>query len=225
MKYSSVSESEWNYAATLDKGRMAVLINPPEADEIISLVASQALEAAAQDKICLKWQVAEFATNDSDTNFKANTYFRIEAKIPVIPESFDLLFNGRNGYRAQYYISVAEGERFNKELVANLTPAICRQNEVTNVALQSTVQASLNGKDSKIWVVGDAKGFSEQEELIAKRWNERNPPAFFSTRLALITPPQMHLKGTFICENDSPNCWIDESKMTRSCDLHHKGSA
>jgi hypothetical protein len=40
--------------------------------------------------------------------------------IPLKPDTFDDLINGRSGYRAQYYLSVEEGQRFNRKLVSAL---------------------------------------------------------------------------------------------------------
>ena len=44
-------------------------------------------------------------------------YWRVESTIPLTVDTFDLLFNGRMGYRAQYYRSVEDERVFNRRLV------------------------------------------------------------------------------------------------------------
>jgi hypothetical protein len=60
---------------------------------------------------------------------------RAIASFTLNAETFDALFNGRSGYRAQYYLSCQEGSNFNAMLIgALLKPlrAACERAESSN---------------------------------------------------------------------------------------------
>jgi TolB-like protein/Tfp pilus assembly protein PilF len=90
-----------------DRSRRAQLIDVPSAADLIRLVA----EAAADVDRMARMRMALIQSEDQPH------YFRFEAKIPIPQLLFDQLFNGRSGYRAQYYISAAQGAAFNRKIV------------------------------------------------------------------------------------------------------------
>jgi hypothetical protein len=47
-------------------------------------------------------------------------YFRASVKIPLSARLFDQFLNGNSGYRAQYFIGIENGERFNRILVERI---------------------------------------------------------------------------------------------------------
>jgi hypothetical protein len=49
---------------------------------------------------------------------------RLRAQIPISEIIFDQLFNGRSGYRAQYYLSPSDGRIFNRAIVDSLIPVV-----------------------------------------------------------------------------------------------------
>ena len=68
---------------------------------------AEAREVATNNTVCVHWREAT----------EQKGYWRVESTVPLTVHTFDLLFNGRMGYRAQYYRSVEEGRVFNRRLV------------------------------------------------------------------------------------------------------------
>jgi hypothetical protein len=192
-----------------DRSRRAQLIDVPSAADLIRLVA----EAAADVDRMARMRMALIQSEDQPH------YFRFEAKIPIPQLLFDQLFNGRSGYRAQYYISAAQGAAFNRKIVDALAPAAldaCRCRIFTEA--RSAIARSLAGTYSKIWVVGNGAAFLEAPPaLMPARWKhywEGNEKSL-GLRLPCPPPPQLDLKGTFVrVETDEE--WVYEERKIRT---------
>jgi hypothetical protein len=180
---------------------------------------AEAQTAAANNTICGYWREA----------CDQKGYWRVESTVPLAAEAFDLLFNGRMGYRAQFYRSVDDGRRFNRSLVDRLTPVIEAALEHGRCSLPvewNQVEQSLNGDYSKVWVAGDWATFIHEPEVLKPaRWG-----AYWSRcqdkALGLAAPlpcePALDLKGTFICEKTGKP-WLPESKRDRDQKIYCSG--
>lgn len=199
-----------------DVERLRHLTNTPTSEELIKLTSEQAMKAANKHTI----QLSLVQSLDQPD------YCRIEAKIPMHDITFDQLFNGNEGYRAQYYISVGEGATFNNKIVTALIPSILASCKAkTFYDKRDFIKKSLSGSYSKIWVVGDGKAFLNSPAAISiERWSaywENNQNAF-GLRLPLPMSPQLDLKGTFLKEETGEE-WVYEGKRERDEDIHNTG--
>jgi hypothetical protein len=151
------------------------------------------MRAAAEGRILLEWEPS--------TDYPG--CFRIVAKIAITSLLFDQLFNGRSGYRAQYYLSVVDGRRYNRAIVDGLTPAIQQAHgRLPSFEAQwSDVEQSLRGASSKIWMPKDEEVLkAAPAALRPPRWAEfwRNSESAWGLRVPLPPDPQIDLKGSFI---------------------------
>src|SRR5947207_135821 len=94
----------------IDRERASRLLDPPKGEDLITTVAGQAIEAAIEGRAAWTWQEGR----DMAGCGRAIVSFPLEAR------AFDALFNGRSGYRAQYYLSCQEGASFNSMLIGSL---------------------------------------------------------------------------------------------------------
>lgn len=102
----------WN--ALDDPERKARLLNPRAPTEVLLAARGEAMQASDKGEITLEWEPSKDQPG----------CYRIVAKIPISKLLFDELFNSRSGYRAQYYLSVDAGRRYNRAIVDGLSPAI-----------------------------------------------------------------------------------------------------
>ena len=89
-----VDPSIWELSDALDE-RRSCLLNTPSPSDLLQHTITQAIEASSQGLTQLHWQESCECTG----------YFRLVAQIPLSETTFDQLFNGPAGYRAQYYLS------------------------------------------------------------------------------------------------------------------------
>src|SRR4051794_25010991 len=81
-----------------DRCRAAQLLEPPRGENLIEIVAREALTAQEE-----RWCEGKDMHGCS----------RAIASFPLSLPTFEALFNGCSGYRAQYYLSCIEGIVFN----------------------------------------------------------------------------------------------------------------
>lgn len=145
--------------------------------------------------------------------------------IPLPVDTFDDLINGRAGYRAQYYLSVLEGQHFNRALIRSLC-AIAKQafERVPRPPEWSIVERSILGWYSKVWVHGDGDPFLDapEGEFAPRRWAHRAHTVWL--RAPRPRYPAIDLIGTWLDDKDrSPR--LNRSKINRDQDLHENGGA
>src|SRR5215831_4257233 len=92
-----VIAEEWNLENLRDDLRRHRLLNPLPPESLLEGVLREGERSAVAGLVTLQRQPA------SDPAAPPG-YFRTVAQIPVTETTFDLLFNGRSGYRAQYYL-------------------------------------------------------------------------------------------------------------------------
>jgi hypothetical protein len=208
-----VKVGDWRLNELLGTTRMQRLLNAPEPEKLLEHVQADSVVAARAGRVFLKWQRAD----------EAPRYFRLVAQIPVGEVIFDQLFNGRSGYRAQYYLSPEEGVIFNRQLVRDFEPTVrlAFEQQALNVKVDVVVE-SLFAPHSKIWI------FKEQEAFDSALEDGLNPPRWLDNgatrgrRAPLPDHFTIDLKGAII-QGVNRELFVDELKLSRPYDLHMRG--
>lgn len=207
----------WKFAPDFDPLRVQRLTHPPEAAQLVDRIVGQAEQAATRGAVDLVWR----ACTDKPG------FWRLEADMVLDDEeTFDQLFNGRSGYRAQYYRGKEHGESFNLQIVSRLATAvrIAYRAKPRNIRLDTYLR-SLNGQWSKIAVYGDdAPYLAQLPALQVPEWVEywSADDRQLGLRVPLPDPPRLDLKGTFI-EPGSGKEWVPDRKRKRSEGLRVSG--
>lgn len=210
-----VTPEEWDLSQLNDRPRQERLLDAPSPERLIDRLVDEATATAVQNEIRLGWKEAR----------EKPGYFRANAIIPITKETFDVLFNGRTGYRAQFYLSAEEGILFNRQIVDDLIPCIRTAYQHrpldTNFAL---VERSLRTPHSKIWVVEKPVNpfiVAPPDTLNPQRW-AKNEKAVLGRRRPLADRFEIDLKGSFI-DPITDDFFVDQLKAARACDLYCKG--
>jgi hypothetical protein len=211
--------SEWNLEKLDDPYRRDRLLNPRSPNSLLNAVIGDAAKSAADDKIALSWEPSKGYPG----------FFRIEAAIPISKESFDPLFNGRSGYRAQYYLSPEKGERFNRAIIDGLGSAIREAflKQPHRLPIEwNTIELSRKGCQSKIWIAGDWAPFVCLPNVLhPPRWAaywETSADESVGLRAPLPEEPALDLKGTFV-NPDTGEVWLNPKKKCRADDIFQTG--
>jgi len=186
-----VNPAEWDLSRMRDRHRAHRLLNPPTPSELIAMIEREAMSAAVSGEGFWDWQKGISMLGCG----------RAFAVIPICRDTFDALFNGRSGYRAQYYLSPAEGARFNGMLMKVLLEPIKRIYELDPRRSWDSVKRSIEGPWSKIWVQGDSKPFTDAPdgEFCPRRWAECANQSIW-LRAPLPAVPAIDIKGTWISD-------------------------
>jgi hypothetical protein len=209
----TVDPIEWDLSGMEDRGRAARLLEPPSGEELIIAVAAEALQAAIQGRSSWRWQ-------DGDLMGGCG---RAIASFPLNADTFDALFNGRSGYRAQYYLSCQEGSNFNAMLIGALLKPLRGACDRAPAGQATLLQHSFGGPFSKIWVLGDSAPFcaAREGEFRPRRWVD-------SSSLWMRAPrpdrPGIEVKGTWVLNSDH-QYREDPLKADRHCSLSERGFA
>ncbi|MDD1532715.1 hypothetical protein C7U89_01480 [Bradyrhizobium sp. WBOS4] len=187
------------------------LLEAVSGESLISQLSAATHQALSANLVEFQWQLAE------DTEAPPDTH-RIVCQIPLPEPSFDQLFNGRCGYRAQYYLSPEEGEAFNRRIIDVLEQMLVVPASARLGVPQPAIQRSFKGGYSKIWAFDERRVFDEAAPgmLMPPRWRSY---AGRGTRLPLAS--RLDVKGTFIQPDGTD--WVDPLKLTRASDLHERG--
>lgn len=193
--------------------RHSRLLNVPVPDVLLLDVISQASEAARAGHLRLQWESSTESTG----------YSRLLAQVPLGEEIFDQFFNGRSGYRAQFYLSPEEGVLYNRDVLQGLRTAVVSAYSQQPLPVSVDLMLrSLDGPHSKIWVFGEKAAFDEAPKLslTPPRWIKNNGNR--GLRAPLPKHLMIDIKGAFI-HPTSGNLFIDDYKLDRPCDLYTKG--
>jgi len=197
-----------------DRARAQRLLRKISPGDIIDQVASEAIDPQLTRAASWRWQKGTDMAGRS----------RAIVVIPLTRDTYDDLFNGRCGYRAQYYRSVTEGKHFNRLVVEALCEAAKRIFERhPNEPGWSIVERSLMGEHSKVWPYGDkSEAFVDapRGEFAPRRWADRDHSVFL--RAPLPQRPALDLKGTWLADEDR-SCQADPTKADRHETLHETG--
>jgi hypothetical protein len=211
-----VPQGTWNLDELDDAERKQRLLDPPPPAELLTAVIGEAMRAANEGMILLRWCPSR--------NWLG--CYRIVAKIPIASLLFDQLFNGRSGYRAQYYLSVEAGHDYNRAIADGLTPAIQEAYSRLSGGFEAPwhlVEQSLRGGSSKIWMPKDEEVLKAAPAALGPpRWAEywQNHELAWGLRLPLPPSPQIDLKGSFIRPGSQEEV---PTKPDRGVHLHEEG--
>jgi hypothetical protein len=207
-----VELKDWVLAPSLGE-RGARLLNVPRPAELAHHVIRDARQAAERGDVALRWQEA----------CESPGYFRLEAQLPLSDVVFDQLFNGRSGYRAQYYLSPEEGVLFNRFLLDELRPFLIQAYGGSGISSNlDVVGASLMAPHAKLWIHNEKSAFDEAAPEVL------NPPRWVSSgatrgrKAPLPDDPTLDVKGSFI-KPDTLKIFVDSSKLDRPIDLFNRG--
>lgn len=207
-----VDREEWRLSGSLGRERLERLLDPPAAEKLLAELIAEAVRSVAVHRITVRWC-------RSDENPR---YWRTNAQFPIHARIFDQIFNGRSGYRAQYYLSPEEGLLYNRQIIDAFSPIICDFVARTETKAKSDLHAlSLAFPHAKIWIVGELDALaSEDGTLNPPRWIENSAIQGRKTPLPKVTA--IDVKGAWT-DPDTQEFWVDETKAARACDLHFKG--
>jgi hypothetical protein len=207
-----VEPEEWCLSSALDERRER-LINVPNSVSLLENVIAEAEAAVRKDSIRIEWE----------PSYDSPGYFHLIAQIPLSPIVFDQLFNGRSGYRAQYYLSPEEGILYNRDILRALRPAIrgayARRPRCVELEL---IEQSTEAPHSKIWVHQDKLAFNAaaQNTLNPPRWVKNH--AALGCRAPLPDHCMIDVNGALI-HPETGELFVNEAKLDRACDLFRCG--
>jgi hypothetical protein len=209
-----VDPTEWDLGGMRDRARARRLQEAPPPEVLVSNIGREARNAAISGPRSLTWQVGEVMAGHG----------RAIAVIPLERNTFDALFNGLSGYRAQYYLSVEDGIEFNRLLVDALIEAarLIHEREAAKLAWKC-FQHSFNGPWSKVWIHCDSQAFmnAPRGELRPWRCAEDHP-----TSIGLCAPlpaeTALDLKGTWVADADQSHRQDVDWKGDRALRLHER---
>lgn len=207
-----VGRNNWCLSDALGERKRRLLDVPPPQDLLQHTIA-QAGEASQKGLIQLMWQ----------ESVESPEYFRLVTQVPLSETTFDQMFNGRSGYRAQYYISPEEGVLFNRDILDGLIPVFEKTNRMQpqNTGFR-LMEKSLRAPHSKIWIFEEKAAFDNatQDTLNPPRWVYNG--ATRGRKAPLPNHFMIDVKGSFI--NPGTNdLFVDELKLYRACDLFNMG--
>ncbi len=193
--------------------RQGRLLEAPQPEELLEQAIAEAREASRNGLIQLAWQEST----------KRPGYFRLVAQVPLSETTFDQIFNGRSGYRAQYYISPEEGILYNRDILDGFAPAFKTAYPKQPLDIEfDLIEKSLRAPHSKIWVFGEKAAFDNaaQDALNPPRWVENG--ATRGRKAPLPSHCMIDVKGAFIHPGTS-DLFVDELKLDRAWDLFKRG--
>lgn len=207
--------TEWMLGREIDS-RHSRLLDVPQPGHLLAEVINEAIRGAKRGCIRLSWQEAD----------ECKGYFRLVAQVPLEQEAtFDQFFNGRSGYRAQYYLSPEEGVLYNRDVLQGLKDALsCAYHQQPLGESLAVVLRTIDGPHAKVWLFDEIAAFdsSPVNSLNPERWINNN--ACRGRRTPLPSHLTLEVKGAFI-KPFTGELFVDPLKIDRACDLFRKGYA
>lgn len=214
----AVSDADWRICASVSAERRDLLLKgAPSSASLIAVFGKAATCQAEAGSLKISWHEAS----------EAPGHFRVEATVFVTSEQFDWIFNGSTGYRAAYWVSVEEGQCFNRQLLQSIEPAfrIAWLGCARQVSWEHA-RLSLLGKHSKLWAPerkisapNECEDWGAYGLLIPDRWKGNGYNE--GTRLPMPCRPRLEVKGTFI--NSEEHDWLPKKKARRHDEIHKTG--
>lgn len=204
--------------------RVERLVSPPDALGLIEDLFKQSNAAFSQGRTTVKWE-----------KFSSQKAHRAWVNIPVEKIFFDKFFNGKYGYRAQFYHSANIGNGYNRIAVEKLENTLLDIFEKTTGSLEevnldgdktgSTVsvdeklfKCSILGSESKIWLPFGAFELQSNGFLDIPRW--RRDGNLKGVKIPLPDDMFVDFKGTFI--SDKTNTEIANKPLRQRSEQIHK---
>ncbi len=162
-------------------------------------------------------------------------YSRAFFKVHVSEPYYDAFFNSPNGYRAQYCLSMENGEKQNRRLIDAITPMCLEysnEHELHDFPTQK-VLTSLRGVDAKAWITESDIPDIDEVHINYGPWIAKadastentmtDQAARASASVGVLAPVGTHLeiKGAWLTPEG--NEWRDPGKMYRAQEIHDYG--
>lgn len=134
----TIGKNIWGYSVSL-----------VESDDIIAMLDKQVADAIAAYR---------FIAVERDDALNNPGFARVSARVPISADLFDHFFNSRSGYRAQYFHSVAAGERYNRYAVDIIAGHIQKNPHLLSQGVSAELcRLSLQGMHTKVWFPKEIK--------------------------------------------------------------------
>jgi hypothetical protein len=201
----------WRYADHLEADRISRLRTPVDWRAIMARVVGEA---------------ALLCTHEGRCTDNVN-YYRVEACLAVSPDTFDIFFNGRTGYRGLYFDSADAGGAANHSLIAALAGKQLDDSALRCVG-HIDGRRSLAGDSAKVWLAevgkgrcdscrGEWRSHSGPPDISNDRWEHSELPNAQYGRTAPKLS-RIRLFGAFIDSRGSE--WVPPSKVNRAAHIH-----
>jgi len=143
-----------------------------------------------------------------------------------LPSVGDRLFNGRYGYRAQYWIDPLDGLKANASLIAALTPSLLAVTDQSADANLSKIDvcASLRAMSAKFWIQEIPSLLANPTvDLNVERWRAEAQRGVQLARWGLSAPEvtRFDVKGALMDAHGHEV--VPSRKIGRHNDIHHYG--
>ncbi|WP_131869364.1 MULTISPECIES: hypothetical protein [unclassified Bradyrhizobium] len=204
---ASVPTDEWIIELDQHDPRSARLLAEHTIEHLISMVAFDLASAVASGTVKPMFEPSKWWSR----------YRRFAAVIRLDKITFDILMNGRSGYRAQFYVSLEDGRRFNRYLIDSLLPSLKLAWERTNEEPWDEALRSLRDSSAKIWPEMDDEALKGQPKLRATMWQfncEATGACTIGMHLFCTCPPTIEVKGGWISDR-SAEPWVPMGKRAR----------
>jgi len=216
----------WTYSDCLDSKRVTYLSEDADFSDVIEGIVDE-LRTVDVKRCCFRIDPGDHVKG-----------MRPIFEVPISCRLGDIFFNGKNGYRAQYYFSPDHGALHNRLLIDQLTPYLIRVAtaygfEFNDKSMaESVVKQSVALPSAKIWSNENDTIFWEHvnddvTEILAPRWvdnrNSQDANKKGKAQRGCHAPKLKGLRifGAFVdCDGMEH---ISEHKRRRSCDLHECG--
>ena len=208
----SVDRHQWCLDDALGLRRLR-LLEVPEPEDLLRRVIDESKQASENGSIRLEWKESS----------ERRGYFRLVAQILLSETTFDQFFNGRSGYRAQYYLSPEEGILFNRDILQALLPVLAVAHSKAHLSVNfDLIGTSLLAPHAKVWVFEEQAAFNDAADnaLNPPRWVENG--ATRGRRAPLPSHHMLELKGSFL-HLTNHDLFVDDLKLDRAWDLHMRG--
>ena len=202
----------WKYFESVSDSRRAALEKHGSFEELVAEVLEDVRVIRAT------------AETGRDTGLTAclQPVFYIE-----LPKTGDALFNGRSGYRAQYWIDPWHGLTANATLIASLKPKLMAAVDIADQPDLAKIDicASLDAMSSKIWIREAPSTLSGNRDLNIEPWLSEAARGVELARLGVAAPTvsRFEVKGALLDAFGHEH--VPCRKLRRHQDLHHYGFA
>jgi hypothetical protein len=205
------SESEWSFKE-LGEERRLKLEKAPSYDQIVRMV-----------RTALKHGILNGSTRGSN---RLERDQRAIIRFPVERDLYDVFFNSRTGYRAQFWRSPKQGVSANAYLVANLLAELCDMPEWPmreNWTLTREIaMPSLVCTGAKVWVnEADYRvNFIQSRRLIVPQWRQDTRNIWERCCAPLPDDCWLDLKGCFV---EGREVRSSKDRSERANQIHETG--
>lgn len=213
-----VRADEWVLAHEILEDQRLILSNPLSAGDLIEKIACAARQASHEDEFFLCWE----ASTKHPGQARVSGVFRCPEDV------FDQFFNGRTGYRAQYYLGPDVGEAYNRKVLDRLEPIVRCVCVKTTTRLVPAVadRESLRAPGAKVWFRERRDHYLGDSLIRPARWVEHWEARSKEFPMGLIPAPRefpwVEVKGGWVHASDGyPPAGT--MKPDRAISLHNSG--